>query len=371
MNVNALIKLVRETTGCAAIPITTPLVPITTGKKPMGRWRKKRLNKKVKRSIWEDKTPGEPELEPYPDDYIDGNGEPLIHHFKSFPQEMWFEYHCFESHSSSDADLWYHSHQRCTVLGTIRSRSDFEMYAVRFKDGFMHEAGGDELFHSRSEFFRPNPPKPPKTESLADDLLSLRDISMTQGTADQGEYFRGMANAMEVAACCVTKEEPQFVTEIDMELVEPCDLKPGMYTGYRYGYCVEIDGKIYKTKNGIRCGRDHCGGPSRFRMSDTGKLFQIHIPNKYRESISKDFEQYGKPFKKVKTPEEIAKSHGSTVERVLDAIETGIAVEKEHTDDPIAARTIATAHVAEALDYYDKLDKMEHESLVINLLDPL
>jgi hypothetical protein len=122
-------------------------------------------------------------------------------------------------------------------------------------------------------------------ESLADQLLNLRDVSMAQGTADQGEYFRGMANAMEVAAYCVTGEEPRFVEEIDMKLIEPCELPPGMYTGLRYGYCVEIDGRIYKTRTGVRCTKQGCGGPSRFRMSDSGKLFEIHIPAKHRPEV--------------------------------------------------------------------------------------
>ena len=60
----------------------------------------------------------------------------------------WFEYHCSESHDSSDAPAWYHSHQQVEVLGltdceqvsftTFAERRDNGMvlcYFVRFDDG--------------------------------------------------------------------------------------------------------------------------------------------------------------------------------------------------------------------------------------------
>lgn len=31
-------------------------------------------------------------------------------------KRMWFEYHCLESDSSCDAELWYRSHQQVNVL---------------------------------------------------------------------------------------------------------------------------------------------------------------------------------------------------------------------------------------------------------------
>jgi hypothetical protein len=82
----------------------------------------------------------------------------------------WFEYHCFESPSSSDWDLWLHSHQQCTVTKVNHEEPDMteeeryeagmlNHYAIKFKDGFEHEAGEDELYKDKSEFERPDPPK--------------------------------------------------------------------------------------------------------------------------------------------------------------------------------------------------------------------
>jgi GNAT superfamily N-acetyltransferase len=89
----------------------------------------------------------------------------------------WFEYHCYEGHDSADADLWYHSHQRATVLGendtadgssknwpesTVDDRNKAgspRMYRIRFEDGFEKEAFEDELMTSRRDFCRPGPPR--------------------------------------------------------------------------------------------------------------------------------------------------------------------------------------------------------------------
>lgn len=85
-------------------------------------------------------------------------------------KEFWFEYHCFESHSSCDVKIWYHSHQRTTVLSisepgnghTPEERADSgepRVYKVKFSDGFEADAFEDELMDSPDEFFRPDPPK--------------------------------------------------------------------------------------------------------------------------------------------------------------------------------------------------------------------
>ena len=89
-------------------------------------------------------------------------------------EQAWFEYHCTEAHDSADADLWYRSHQRVTVVGreqadgwdwpgsTMRERGEAgapRAYKVRFKDGYERTAGEDELMTSRKGFYRPDPPK--------------------------------------------------------------------------------------------------------------------------------------------------------------------------------------------------------------------
>jgi hypothetical protein len=90
-----------------------------------------------------------------------------------------FEYHCNESHTSSDAPIWYRSHQRVTILKCI-NLSDAEempkqidrfanglqlMYRVRFEDGLQWDVFEDELLDLASEFERPKPPAgPPEGE---------------------------------------------------------------------------------------------------------------------------------------------------------------------------------------------------------------
>lgn len=85
-------------------------------------------------------------------------------------KKMWFEYHCWEDPKSTDADLWYHSHQQVDVLKMVEAGcSDnideryeaacLRYYKVRFKDGFTSSAGEDELYDDKSEWCRPDPPK--------------------------------------------------------------------------------------------------------------------------------------------------------------------------------------------------------------------
>ena len=84
---------------------------------------------------------------------------------------LWFEYHCWESPQSGDAEAWYHSHQQVTVLGlstcekplpTFAERAAAGMqlvYRVRFQDGLEWDVFEDELLRSPSDFQRPDPPK--------------------------------------------------------------------------------------------------------------------------------------------------------------------------------------------------------------------
>ncbi len=84
-------------------------------------------------------------------------------------KSFWFEYHCFKSIASSDATLWYHSHQKCIVLEvlepgngkTVQEREENgepREYRVKFKDGLEYDVFEDELLESETEFYRPNPP---------------------------------------------------------------------------------------------------------------------------------------------------------------------------------------------------------------------
>lgn len=92
----------------------------------------------------------------------------------------WFEYHCYENHDSSDAVVWYRSHQAVTVLAetagygqrdifpTFDQRSsegEPVSYRVQFRDGFEYEVWEDELVSDPEYFYRPTPPPASRAES--------------------------------------------------------------------------------------------------------------------------------------------------------------------------------------------------------------
>jgi len=74
-----------------------------------------------------------------------------------------FEYHCWQSHDSADAELWYRSHQPATILKCVErgegrraaDRADNgqpRVYRVRFQDGFEGDACEDELLTAANYF---------------------------------------------------------------------------------------------------------------------------------------------------------------------------------------------------------------------------
>jgi len=64
---------------------------------------------------------------------------------------------------------------------------------------------------------------------------------------------------------------------------------------------------------------------------------------------------------KTRSPEEIAKKHGCSLEAIGKQLEKGIKVEREHSKSDKVAREIALDHLWELKDYYNKLKDMEHE----------
>lgn len=72
----------------------------------------------------------------------------------------WYEYHCFESPKSCDADLWYRSHQQVIVINEEETEpGEPNVYKVKFDDGFIGSVFDDELMLSTEEFYRPDPPE--------------------------------------------------------------------------------------------------------------------------------------------------------------------------------------------------------------------
>lgn len=64
-------------------------------------------------------------------------------------------------------------------------------------------------------------------------------------------------------------------------------------------------------------------------------------------------------IKPMKSIEGIAKKHGVDVSEVESALEKGISIEMEHTEDRETAKIIASHHLDEMIDYYDELAKIE------------
>ncbi len=84
-------------------------------------------------------------------------------------KEFWFEYHCFESPTSCDSEIWYRSHQKVKVLKVVHWSYDDKserledgnprVYLVEWEDGFQYDVFEDELMQSPNEFYRPDTPK--------------------------------------------------------------------------------------------------------------------------------------------------------------------------------------------------------------------
>jgi hypothetical protein len=84
------------------------------------------------------------------------SGEPQRHHY-SYPAKAFFEYHCFESEQSADAEIWRRTHQRVTVLRMLTpDESDYEMYRIRFADEHEADVFADELMHTSKLYERPD-----------------------------------------------------------------------------------------------------------------------------------------------------------------------------------------------------------------------
>jgi hypothetical protein len=65
------------------------------------------------------------------------------------------------------------------------------------------------------------------------------------------------------------------------------------------------------------------------------------------------------PVQAYKSPEEIAKKHGVSLDEINTQLKMGIKVEGEHTSDKTSARITALQHLDEVPDYYTKLKKVE------------
>jgi len=112
---------------------------------------------------------------------------------------FWFEYHCYESPESCDAEIWYRSHQKVKVIGVSEwSYDDKEwrqedgnprVYLVEWEDGFQYDVFEDELMESPNEFYRPSPPK----RKIQENIKRILREELNEST-----FFRRRINLDEV-----------------------------------------------------------------------------------------------------------------------------------------------------------------------------
>ena len=130
-------------------------------------------------------------------------------------KEFWFEYHCWESPESCDAEAWYRSHQKVRVIGRGEDDHDqypgeVKVYKIRFEDGLEYDVFEDELMDSPQEFYRPAPPINesvdlsysddkdfPFLNKLANHTMSITEISRNavmfpfiEGYISDGNFYK-------------------------------------------------------------------------------------------------------------------------------------------------------------------------------------
>jgi len=105
-------------------------------------------------------------------------------------------------------------------------------------------------------------------------------------------------------------------------------------------------------------------------MSDLSDLFRLVAEEKKKKKeeidslIGDSFDRlFVEQLKPHKTPEQLAKKHKVSISQIKNQLKKGTKVEKEHTKDVELATTIASQHIDELPDYYDRLSKAEKKPI--------
>ena len=111
-------------------------------------------------------------------------------------------------------------------------------------------------------------------------------------------------------------------------------------------------------------------------MSDLSDLFRLVAEEKKKQKeeidslIGDSFDKlFVEQLKSHKTPEQLAKKHKVPVSQIKSQLKKGTKVEKEHTKNIELATTIASQHIDELPDYYDRLSKVEKKPIKEGLLN--
>ena len=113
-------------------------------------------------------------------------------------------------------------------------------------------------------------------------------------------------------------------------------------------------------------------------MEELSELFKIVAEEKKKKKleieslVGDSFEKlFVEQLKSHKSPEQLAKKHKVPVSQIKIQLKKGTKVEKEHTKNVELATTIASQHIDELPDYYDKLSKVEKSPMTEGLLNIL
>ena len=113
-------------------------------------------------------------------------------------------------------------------------------------------------------------------------------------------------------------------------------------------------------------------------MEELSELFKIVAEENKKKKLEMEslvgdsFEKlFIEQLKSHKTPEQLAKKHKVPVSQIKTQLKKGTKVEKEHTKDVELATTIASQHIDELPDYYDRLSKVEKSPMTEGLLNIL
>jgi hypothetical protein len=113
-------------------------------------------------------------------------------------------------------------------------------------------------------------------------------------------------------------------------------------------------------------------------MADLSDLFKLVAEEKKKQKeeidslIGDSFDKlFVEQLKTHKTPEQLAKKHKVPVSQIKNQLKKGTKVEKEHTKDVELATTIASQHIDELPDYYDRLSKVEKKPIKEGLINIL
>jgi len=92
---------------------------------------------------------------------------------------------------------------------------------------------------------------------------------------------------------------------------------------------------------------------------------KIQKEEEFKSLVGDNFfdEIFNEQLKPHKTPEQLAKKHNVPLSQIKNQLKKGTKVEKEHTKNIELATTIASQHIDELPDYYDRLSKAEKKPI--------